>query len=759
MRRLFSTVIFAASVSYLAACSDIDELRSDVDDLKSRVTALEKQVETFNEQIEALQLLVGASTINTVTETENGYQLLMSNGQLLTLECGVDGEGITPILSIDTEGYWMVDYQDGAGSRRILCGEEPVKALGLDGVTPVFGVDADGYWTLDLGAGPVPVLDAQNNKVKATTEFSAGNPFISSAIYDESGDVLVVELKDESKTVLKIPVVSTFLFAIENAEGQQEFQPGETKVYNVTRKSVGTTVVTRPEGWTVRLTEAELSVTAPAENTTRAAIADTRSDVAILAYCSSDNFVTIAKLKVAMAGAGETHTPQASIYAEGEPTISTIGYLVSLSDATSYKYVFRKTSEGAPSLEEVAEQGVSTTESSLFFDNLEARTEYTLYVLPYYEEIEGAELASLAVSTAAPVYTSYYEAYNADEVLTIGGVAVSRALFGEGTLLTAEDNLITADGVYFVPEGVTARYGSDAGIRGTLIIIGDNPAARSDFALVGTVTCIEFDPAQNGSFMLYNLNFRVATDNGEGHVLFFPNNANGGTMQNVVCESCRLDLSGLQGFSFTTDSRSADKLIRLNRVAFVDCDICVGSGTRFGYFFQYRTDAAFGDFIFRNNVVWSSSEDNATRLLNCSKGISAADFAKAAPVERFEMVNNTWIYCKGMPLNYVRSVGEYVLRNNLFYGKISRYTPVMRYSETEELDGSPKTGAVYDNLGYVMGGASVCWKAANPNDLPLVGYKQIINSKEDPFAGGTFNVENGIFIPNSSYASYGAQRQ
>ena len=146
MRRLFSTVIFAASVSYLAACSDIDELRSDVDDLKSRVTALEKQVETFNEQIEALQLLVGASTINTVTETENGYQLLMSNGQLLTLECGVDGEGITPILSIDTEGYWMVDYQDGAGSRRILCGEEPVKALGLDGVTPVFGVDADGRW-------------------------------------------------------------------------------------------------------------------------------------------------------------------------------------------------------------------------------------------------------------------------------------------------------------------------------------------------------------------------------------------------------------------------------------------------------------------------------------------------------------------------------------------------------------------------------------------------------------------------------------
>ena len=174
MKRIFSTILFAAA---LAACADIDGLRSDVDDLKSRVTALEKQVDIFNGNIETLQLLASSSTINTVTETADGYELLMSNGRTVTLKNGADGEGVTPILSIDAEGYWAVDYRDGAGFRPILRDGEKVKAVGLDGVTPVYGVDAEGYWTIDCGGGPVNVLDTRNNKVKATAESSVGNPF------------------------------------------------------------------------------------------------------------------------------------------------------------------------------------------------------------------------------------------------------------------------------------------------------------------------------------------------------------------------------------------------------------------------------------------------------------------------------------------------------------------------------------------------------------------------------------------------------
>ncbi|WP_337657099.1 PL29 family lyase N-terminal domain-containing protein [Alistipes sp.] len=759
MKRIFSTILFAAALAGLVACADIDGLRSDVDDLKSRVTALEKQVDIFNGNIETLQLLATSSTINTVTETADGYELLMSNGRIITLKNGADGEGVTPILSIDAEGYWMVDYRDGEGFRPIFRDGEKVKAVGLDGVTPVYGVDAEGYWTIDCGGGPVNVLDAQNNKVKATAESSVGNPFFSSAYYDKAGETFVVELRDDDKTVLNIPVVDNFLFSISDASGEQLFKAGETKIYPIVKKGVGATVVTRPEGWTVRLSSSEIAITAPAQDgRTRGAVADTRTDVAVLAYCTFDDYATITKVKVSLEGASGTHDPRASIYEEGEVTTSEIGYTVTLSDATSYKYVFRKTSEGALTLEEVAEQGTPSEETALRFQGLEARTEYTLYVLPYHEETAGTELATCTIRTAEPVYTSYYEAYNAGEVLTVGGLAISKSLFGEAALLTEETKTIKTDGVYFVPDGVTAAYGSGAGKRGNLIIVGDNPSKRGEFAFVGTVTRIDFDPARGGNFVLCNLHFKLATDSGQGQILFFPNNESGGTMNTVAFENCRLDLTGLQGLSFTTDTRSESTGIRLENVSFVDCDICVGADTRFGYFFQYRKHNSFGSFIFRNNVVWSGSTTNAARLINGVNSASAADFAIGSPVTNLEIENNTWINCKGTPVCYVKSVGNYVLRNNIFHAAITSYTPVLRYSETTELNGAPVTGAVCDNLGYVNGSAAVCWKAANPNTLDLDGYVQIVNCPADPFDGGRFDTAEGIFVPNADYASYGAQR-
>lgn len=418
------------------------------------------------------------------------------------------------------------------------------------------------------------VLDAQNNKVKATAEFSVGNPFFSSAYYDEAGETFVVELRDDDKTVLNIPVVDNFLFSISDASGEQLFKAGETKIYPIVKKGVGATVVTRPEGWTVRLSSSEIAITAPAQDgRTRGAVADTRTDVAVLAYCTFDDYATITKVKVSLEGASGTHDPRASIYEEGEVTTSEIGYTVTLSDATSYKYVFRKTSEGALTLEEVAEQGTPSEETALRFQGLEARTEYTLYVLPYHEETAGTELATCTIRTAEPVYTSYYEAYNAGEVLTVGGLAISKSLFGEAVLLTEETKTIKTDGVYFVPDGVTAAYGSGAGKRGNLIVVGDNPSKRGEFAFVGTVTRIDFDPARGGNFVLCNLHFKLATDSGQGQILFFPNNESGGTMNTVAFENCRLDLTGLQGLSFTTDTRSESTGIRLENVSFVDCDI------------------------------------------------------------------------------------------------------------------------------------------------------------------------------------------
>ena len=358
-----------------------------------------------------------------------------------------------------------------------------------------------------------------------------------------------------------------------------------------------------------------------------------------------------------------------------------------------------------------------------------------------------------SATTANPDYASYYAAYESGAELEIGGLVVSKAVFGEATLLTEETKTITADGVYFVPDGVTATYAS--GTRNTLIVIGDNPSGRGEFTI--TTTRITFNPTNRGHFVLFNLHFRLSTANGEGQILFYPNSTAGGMMQTVAMEDCDLDLTGFQGFSFTA-SRTADTPIGIENISFVGCDINVGPSTRFGYFFQYRKHNSFGSFIFRNNVVWSGSTANAARLINGVNSASAADFAIGSPVANLEIENNTWINCKGTPVCYVKSVGNYVLRNNIFHAAISSYTPVLRYSETAELNGAPVTGAVCDNIGYVNGSAAVCWKAANPNTLDIEGYVQIANCPADPFDGGRFDTSEGIFVPNANYASYGAQR-
>ena len=758
MKRLY-TVCFAIGAFLMPSCSDMEELRSDVDDLKSRVQALETQLAAFNSNVEALQELASSTTINTVTETAGGYELLMSNGKTIVLDNGRDGDGITPDISIDSDGYWIVDYKDGNGYVYILCSGEKVKAVGLDGIVPVFGVDADGYWTVDTGSGPVNVLDSDGNKVKVTASQSTGNPFFSSATYDAAQEKFVIELKDESKSVLELHVVENFLFSITGADEGQVFKAGETKRYPVARKGVGTATVSRPAGWTVSLTEEELTVTAPQSSAvaSKAVIADTRTDVAVMAYCSFDGYATIARLRVSLEGETGRHEPKASVYLAEEPGLNTLRLTVTLSDATGYRYIFGKVSDGLPALEDVAENGTESTGTLLEFTGLDDKTEYALSVLPYHEDTAAEELTVFRASTAKPVYSSHYEAYLDDEVLTVGGVDISKATFPDAVLLGAEDNVIRADGVYFVPDGVTAQITSDTGTRGTLIVIGDNPSSHGKIEFSGTVTRLGLDPARGGSLILFNLDFDVATDNGQGQILFYPANESGGTLETVAFEDCGLDLGGLQGMSFTTDTRSESTKIRIERLVIEGCDINVGEGTRFGYFFQYRKHNEIGDFIFRDNVVWSPDAGNNARLLNGAQSASAGDFAIATPVERFEMEHNTWVNCKGSPMNYVRSVGRYVLRNNLFYGSITSYTPVIRYSETAELDGSPESGSVRDNICYVVGGASVIWKAANPNEIAgIEEYEQIRKVSEDPFV--EFDTSAGVFVTSEAYSAYGARR-
>ena len=222
--------ILAAVVPVIAlSCSRISGLEAEVDSLESRMTAVETQINAVNDNVRTLVALFGGSTVNTVTRTEDGYELLMSNGETVVLENGTDGEGITPVVGVDEEGYWTVDYQNGEGLVSLLDSEgRKVRATGIDAVTPVFGVDKDNNWTVDCGDGPKNVTDARGQNVPATATASASNPFIASMQYDEASGTLTVVLRDADNTEVVLPVVPEFLFSITGAGEAQVFEDGPT---------------------------------------------------------------------------------------------------------------------------------------------------------------------------------------------------------------------------------------------------------------------------------------------------------------------------------------------------------------------------------------------------------------------------------------------------------------------------------------------------------------------------------------------------
>ena len=140
----------AVTAGLFAGCSDLEDYKNKVDELDGRVTALETITTNLNKNIEALQTLYGGATINSATKDANNvWTIVLSNGETLTLNQGSVGVANAPVMSVDEDGYWMVDYDGNGGNapEYIKNGEDKVLASGTDGVTPEFGVDAEKYWT------------------------------------------------------------------------------------------------------------------------------------------------------------------------------------------------------------------------------------------------------------------------------------------------------------------------------------------------------------------------------------------------------------------------------------------------------------------------------------------------------------------------------------------------------------------------------------------------------------------------------------
>lgn len=754
--KIMATFVAAASV---IGCTDTDDLEKRIDEIDARVTALEKVTEALNENVAALQAIAEGKTINKVEENSGTYTITLSDGTELKLNQGTEGMGKAPLLSIDDEGYWMADYQDGKGPQYILsASDEKVIGRGQNGVTPKFSVNAAGNWTVSYDGGKnwTEVLDENGKTVKAVAEGGESDSYFANVEYTD--EALVLTLKNGMSYTA--PVVGGFLFKISGApEGDVTFKYGEKKTFGIEQKGVFSTSVICPEGWNAWLSESILTVQAPAnaEATTKAVIADSRKDVSVIAI-SEAGHIAIAKVQVYLDGHTMVEDPAAGIKLV-EAKSASLTFSVVLENASAWHYMLRKSSEAAPSRSEVITSGTEGTDNySLTFESLMAETSYTLYVVPSNASGDGP-LATCEASTTS--FSNLYEAWEAGMDIKIGGVAYNKASYGAGTLISEGTVAVTTPGVYFIAPSAEVSLNQSV-FKGSVMFIGNESGSRSSVHIIS------------------GCDYELGSESAEHHVVAFKNvsitndNLNrrilstaSANIGRIVLENCYLGLNE----DLIWRQKAGQNL---NDMSIIDCDILVmnDKDSRGRALIQTWDGAAakytLGSFTAKNNVVWSDGEPRPFYFID-------ARYANGIEFAAVDIENNTLYNVAGVDVSSRRGLvtvnkisGDVTIKNNIAYqtnpvdkgtAGESKLLILSTKGEDREIT-SVNTGgnwSWYPHTTFMVGiNKAFYWGSAEGTSLGMKLNGNAIDSINEPFESA--DAKTGTFVKKAAFADAGASR-
>ena len=230
----------------LVGCK-VDDLKDDVNDLKDRVALIEEQVKLLNDNVEVLAYVLDPQqkTIKSVTENNGQYVITLSDGSVMTLTIGQPGTIVQPEISVDNNGYWVVNGNPTG-----------VKAVGEDGKNgegyPEFRVE-EGKWQVRFGESgwsDVPGGDFG-------TGTSLGDQFFESASLSEDGTVFTIKGVDGKE--YSLPVAAGLECKIEGSDNGTPvpFVNGEMKEFRVKISEGNPLAPIYPAGWRAELTKKE----------------------------------------------------------------------------------------------------------------------------------------------------------------------------------------------------------------------------------------------------------------------------------------------------------------------------------------------------------------------------------------------------------------------------------------------------------------------------------------------------------------------
>lgn len=276
MKYIKSYIFLTWMLVSLVGCK-MDDLKDDVNDLKDRVTLIEEQVKILNDNVEVFAYVLDPQqkTISSVTESNGQYIITLSDGSTMTLTVGKAGTVVQPTISVNSDGYWVVNgFSTG------------VKAVGENGDNgegyPEFRV-YEGRWQVRFGDGEWSDVAGGD----LGTETSLGDQFFESASLSDDG--IVFTIVGTEGQVYTFPVVASLVCEINGNETVVEFDYDSVQEFDVKISGGEPLAPIYPAGWRAELTKKEAdnadeynyTLTVYAMLSSRAATADNTSDIVV----------------------------------------------------------------------------------------------------------------------------------------------------------------------------------------------------------------------------------------------------------------------------------------------------------------------------------------------------------------------------------------------------------------------------------------------------------------------------------------------
>ena len=289
-RILYVCMLLFCATAGLTSCYDDDDLWSAVDDLQGRVESIEKTVKEANADIDALKLLVDALnskvTIVSVTENEQGYSIVFSDGKTATIT-----NGNTPQIAVrkDSDGvyYWTLNGEWLLADGKKIKAEGADGAAGKDAVAPKLRINPETKeWEMSVDGGG----SWQSMGVKADGTSGTGI-FQSVDTTSKLGWVIFTLANGE---VMEIPTQSALSISL--SADSAPFVYGETLTFTVKMKGVERFTYTKPDGWKVAVEGEQLSITAPDKANAYAEAAGT-----VVLIGMSGHYSCMAEIRVSVA--------------------------------------------------------------------------------------------------------------------------------------------------------------------------------------------------------------------------------------------------------------------------------------------------------------------------------------------------------------------------------------------------------------------------------------------------------------------------